>query len=269
MHVSTGDRTFLKDTDSHAEVVKSGFLGLSSSVVMECDDGFMRAYCGEDLSEKVVNTSTGKDGKGEAYEVPVDVRTIGPTVLSSLGVDTDSQTAIFQKFMVLPKDVRREKIALWNTEKDDATQRASFLSDLMTLLDDDDLFIKTQSALLLKHIDDDTRAEMLTKFYELTTSESRKDMIVRYTANKNDRFKTEAFLQEMYKMTLSDDQYMRIEFTRSGTIRKIDRLEERIDNFMTKCTEAYRAHITSIWRARKYYRSKAGPRFAWSVLRKL
>ncbi len=267
MHVSSGDRTFLKDTDSHAEVVKSSFLGFSSSVVMECDDGIMRAYCGEELSDNVVNTSTGKDGKGVDYDVPVDVRTIGPTVLSSLGVDTDNQTAIFQKFMVLSKEVRREKIALWNENKEDDTQRAAFLSDLMTLLDDDDLFIKTQSASLLSHIDDDTRAGMLTKFYETTTSESRKDMIVQYTASKNDKFKTEEFLQGIYSMTLTDDQYLRIEFTRSGTTRGIDRLEERIDSFMTQRTDEYRERIASVWRARKYYRSRSGPRFVWTMLR--
>lgn len=269
MHVSNGDRTFLKDTDSHAEVVKSGFLGISSAVVMECDDGVMRAYCGEELDDKVVNTTTGKDGKGVDFDVPVDVRTIGPTVLTSLGVDTGNQTAIFQKFMVLPKAVRREKISLWNTQKDDVTERAGFLSDLMTLLGDDDLFIKTQSASLLKHIDDETRTGMLTKFYELTTSESRKDMIVQYTANKNDKFKTQEFLQGIYKMTLTDDQYMRIEFTRMGNMRNIDRLEERIDSYMTQRTDAYKERIARIWRSRKYYRSKTGPRFTWAVLRRL
>ena len=109
MHVTTGDRTFLKDYDEFADVKREGFLGFKNSAVVLCDDGTMAGYCGDSLSEKVVNNSTGKDGKGVDFEIPLDVKQVGPAILSEVGLAPLDQKALFQKFMVLSKTERREK----------------------------------------------------------------------------------------------------------------------------------------------------------------
>jgi len=272
MHVAKGDRIFLTNTDSHAEVLREGILGISSSVGTECDDNIIRLYCGAEM-EQVVNSTTGKNSVGLDIEVPVDVRTIGPAVLTSLGITEDQQTSLFQKFMVLPKATRRAQISAWSAAKDDDTLKAAFLSDLLTLLDDDDLFIRTQSDYLLGHLPEDVRVAMLTKLYQITDGDSRREMIVTYTQNKKNKHKTEEFLQGMYAMTMDSTMYLRMELTRAAVFRG-NRVHitgdkaSRIEAFLAAKSEEKLDNYSAIWRKRKYYRStRTAARYANILLK--
>lgn len=267
MHVSNSDRIFLTDTDSHADVTREGFLGITNSVMMACDDGTMRAYCGNDLKSNVVNTSTGLNGDGSAVVIPMDVKTDGPAILTQFGLDPLDQVALFQKFMVLPKALRRQKMTEWQANISDETTRATFLTEFVDLLGDDDLFIKTQADKLLRHIDETIRGEMLVKFYQLTDAETRRNLIVQFTVSKNDKFKTEEFLQSIYAMTMTSDQYLRMELILAvGNL--LDRGTERVDAFMAARSEASRGFVAATWKKRKYYRGTTGPRYAVRLLKR-
>ena len=260
MHVATGDRIFLVNTDSHAEVLREGILGFTAAVGTECDDNIIRLYCGDAL-EQVVNSTTGKNSVGLDIGVPVDVRTIGPTVLTTLGISEDDQTALFQKFMVLPKATRRTQISAWEVAKDDPTLKAAFLADLLSLLEDDDLFIRTQAGYLLGHLEQSVRDAMLAKLYELTDATSRRALIVDYTLHKKNKNETENFLQGMYLMTLDDFTYMRMELARATVFRGnrvhvTGNVSVRIEAFLADKTEAQMATYAGIWRKRHYYRGR-------------
>jgi len=64
VHVDKGDRTFIKDDDSFADVTRTRIFGKESSgVVVLMDDGSYKAYLGNSLNQ-VVNTETKKDADG-------------------------------------------------------------------------------------------------------------------------------------------------------------------------------------------------------------
>jgi len=266
MHITTGDRVFLTDSESYGDVTREGFLGLTSAASMLCDDGLVRAFTGTTLAETIVNTTTGKNGKGVNHTMPTDVKKVGPEILGALGLDDDTQIAYFQKFMVLPKATRHARIEEWIAAKDDTTTRSTFLTSLIGEIEGDDLFIRTQSVSLLGHLDEETRVEILTKLYSLTTADSRKALIINYTKNKSDKFKTEEFVQGIYQMTLDDSEYMRIQMKKFGKIGRISNLDDKIDRFLVDRSSSIE-RFARIWRARKYYR-KSGARYTQILLRR-
>ena len=268
MHVTKGDRVFVTGIESYADVEREGILGLTSSICATCDDGVVRAFTGTTLTETIVNTTTGKNGKGTDHVVPTDVKKVGPEILDAIGIDQDTKIAYFQKFMVLPKETRKQYIDEWLTVKDDATTRSTFLTSLVAVIEVDDLFIRTQATLLLGHLEEATRVEILTKLYSLTTTETRQALIINYTTNKTDKYKTEEFVQGIYQMTLDNSEYMRIQMIQYGKGAQISNLAEKVDLFLVDKSSSIDEYA-AVWRARKYYRTKqSGSRYTKSLLRK-
>ena len=268
MHVDKGERTFIKDDDSFADVMRTRIFGKESSgVVVQMDDGSYKAFIGNSVNQ-VVNTETQKDANGTDFELPMDVKKHGPSILSAIGLDAENQRALFQKFMVLPKDVRRAKMKEWKDSEGDSTKESTFLSEILGLLDDDTLFIQTQASKLLSHFDDTTRGQMLTKLNSITTSEQRKQLILKYTAVKYNKKSVERFMQELYKLLLEDDEYLVMQMKVHG-IKLINEpeLSRKILAFMEHRDEAYRQRIVNIWRARSYFISKTGPRWIRNLLK--
>jgi len=186
MHVDKGERTFIKDDDSFADVMRTRIFGKESSgVVVQMDDGSYKAFIGNSVNQ-VVNTETQKDANGTDFEIPMDVKKHGPAILSAIGLDAENQ-------------------------------RATFLSEILGLLDDDTLFIQTQASKLLSHFDDTTRGQMLTKLNSITTSEQRKQLILKYTSVKYNKKSVERFMQELYKLLLEDDEYLVMQMKVHGT----------------------------------------------------
>ena len=269
MHVSKGDRTFIKDDDSFSDVTRTRIFGKESSgVVVLMDDGSYKAYLGTSLNQ-VVNTETKKDADGTDVELPMDVKKNGPAILSGIGLDDENQKALFQKFMVLPKDLRRAKMEEWKESEGDSVKESNFLSEILGLLDDDTLFIQTQASKLLSHFDDTTREQMLTKLNSITTSEQRKQLILKYTSVKYNKKNVERFMQELYKLLLEDDEYLVMQMKVHG-IKLINEpeLSRKILAFMEHRDEAYRQRIVNIWRARSYFISKTGPRWIRNLLKR-
>ena len=268
MHVDKGDRTFIKDDDSFSDVKRTRIFGKESAgIVVQMDDGSYKVFIGKSLNQ-VVNTETQKDADGADFEIPIDVKKHGPTILSDMGLDNENQRALFQKFMVLPKDVRRNKMEEWKESEGDATKESNFLNEILGLLDDDTLFIQTQASKLLSHFDDTTRGKMLTKLNSITTSEQRKQLILKYTAVKYNKKNVEKFMQELYKLLLDDDEYLVMQMKVHGIkLVKEPELSRKILAFMEHRNEAYKQEIVNIWRKRSYFISRNGPKWIKNLLK--
>ena len=269
-HVSTGDRTFLKNHDEFADVQRESFLGLKKSVVVLCDDGTVAAYCGDEASEQVVDIVTGKDGKGADVEVPTDVKVVGPAILTEVGIEPLEQRALFQKFMVMSKTERREKMAAWKAAKDDPATKATFLTQLLGLLEDDSPFILKQSEKLLSHVDPTQRGAMLIQLNSITTNDQRRDLIIEYTEIRNDKSKTEEFVQKLYLILLDNDSYLRMEFKRFASKyfkKNMAELDSKLDGFFAGRSQAYRDNCVNVWRKHHMYNSRRGPSYARNQLR--
>lgn len=257
-HVESGDRAYVTDDDSYGMVTRTSFLGLKdASPIVELDDGTLSGFCGKNATEKVVNKTTGKNAKGVSIEMPTDVREIGPVLLGSIGVDQNDQIILFEKFMSLPKTVRRAKIEEWNTSKDDVDLRESFLTTIVEELADDELYVRAQSHLILNHIVQDTREEMIVKFMAETTHEQRQGMIVQWKSLKTSKKGRKQFLQVVYDLTLTENQYLDIEYRLAMSENRV--AESLHDDIMTQffnnsSSSTLNKHYSSL---RKNYSSKS------------
>ena len=269
VHVAKGARTYLPGKKTYGDVVRTSMLG-TDAIIVECDDGSMQAFCGDAILESVVDKATKKNGKGIDIDIPTDVKVIGPAVLESIGLDEVTRGALFQKFMVLDEVTRLEKAAYWELHQADQAKMDVFLPELMTLLGEDTLYIQTQSAKLLKHLDQATRDVMLAKFMTDTTEEQRKAFILQFTHVRNDKFKTEEFVQGMYALLLDDVTYITIEFKKALGKKNITGSDatQLIDEFLQNTSDAIKTKVVTAWRRYKMYRSKRGKSYAYNQCRK-
>ncbi|CAM9106633.1 unnamed protein product [Sphacelaria rigidula] len=266
-HVTKGSRVYLPSMKMFGEVIKTSALG-TVAIVVQCDDGVLRVVCGDAVENDVVDIATSKNGEGSTVTIPTDVKTIGPQVLESIGVDEETRAALFQKFMVLDEAVRLEKAAYWEANKDNPQAMATFLPELVSLLGEDTQFIQAKSAKLLRHVDPDVRDVMLTNMMTTTSPEERKAMILQYTAIQNDKRKVMTFLQGMYERLLDDKTYIEVEFKLALSRKRVN-LEQSasvVTAFVAKLSEAEMAAIVSEWRQKKYYRSRHGEKHALSLI---
>jgi len=270
MHVTDGDRTFTKDKDSFGTVSRTTLFGCvkTKSSVLEMDDGTYTLYVGENLKEQVVNKTTGKDGKGVSIELPTDVKKEGPTILGSLGIPQANIVALFEKFMVLDKATRRQKMNEWENTTDE--NRDIFLSEFLSLLEDDHLYVKTYADILLNHLDDDLRQKMKVDFFNMTTSEERVALINQFASVKRNKKKTEIFLQGLYEMLLDDDTYWAMQLKLYGReVYKEPTLSNKIVGYMANEKESRKNYFIVQWRKRRIYNNKrAYKRWIKSFLKK-
>jgi len=234
-HVESGDRAYVTDNDSYGVITRTSFLGFkNASPVVTLDDGTLSGFCGDNAAEKVVNKTTGKNGKGININMPADVREIGPALLGSIGVNQNDQIVLFEKFMSL---------------------RASFLETIVEELADDELYVRAQSNLILGHIEPDTREQMLVKFMADTTHEQRQGMIVQWKDLKTSKQGRKKFLQVVYALTLTRDQYLDIEYrlvlSENGVEKSLH--DNIMTNFFAAQSEKNLDRHATIWR--KYYSS--------------
>lgn len=258
------NRIFIKDNYQFGEIQRTDILGFSGSIALMKDDGLVELFAGKRKNDVIVDIVTGKDGNGDDYIVPEDVKNFGTPVLNSIGItDENDQVALFQKYAVLSETDRKENLELWEQNSGDETNRNIFLTNLLTLLADDHLYLRTQSDLWISYIREDIRVQMMTNFFLGTNEEQRKDFIVEFTAIKNDKRKREEFLQVLFKMLLDEDTYLRIELEKYAKKYYVDPiLSDKIDSFFLNTTNQQRTDIVSYWRLHKLFISKKGPLFA-------
>lgn len=241
--------------------------------MVRSDDGKLVAFYGNQ-SKQIVEKSSAQDGNGTQVAVPTDVKEIGPTVLSRFGVSDLDQVALFQKFISLDATVRDEKASFWEAHKYDDEVLASFIPEVVNVLQSDDEYIAKHADSLLSHVDAGTRATMLTNMAARTDSESRKGLIVRYTLIQNDRTQVEEFRQSLFKLLLEDKSYARVEMVRClltiNGATETDALN-RVNAYLDTASEDAIAGFVQEWRSMKYYTRvarRAGTRKVLHLLKK-
>ena len=266
-----GERVFLDDSSkTFASVTRTSFLGLSNSTVVLNDEGKNYAVTGDSLYHDVVHVSSGKSNDSTEHSIPsTDVKLIGPQILSEEGIDQVSQIALFQKFMALPVEERLEKASSWALASADVENRATYLQELLGILEDDSTFIRKQAAIFLSHLDDNLKALMFQKLFSFTDAEFRKQLIVRFTFVQNDKRKSEIFIQDLYELLLDDETYIRIEFERFGKNTYAPSvLSQKIDDFIEEKTSDEIKEIVEHWRKRRYYSSRTAKLYVRKILSK-
>lgn len=265
--VVIGSRVFLTPLKMFGEVTRTSTLG-TDAVVTQCDDGSLRVVYGGKVDSDVVEKDTSKNKAGEVITIPTDVRIVGDEVLEKFGVDQQTRAALFQKFLLLEESVRLEKASYWELHKNDNDKMATFIPELLVLLEEDTNFIQNKSAKILKRFDTETREKMLTKLMTVTTKEDRTALILQFTSVQNDRYKKQDFVQNMLELLLDNKTYIRYEF--KATLEKLNIFEEEsttmIETFLTSSTDSQIEQVVSQWRKLKLYRSAAGGVFARKVL---
>lgn len=268
IHVSKGARVFIPSIDMFGEITRTSALGGTAAAVL-CDDGVLRLFCGELMRTDVVDKDTQKDGNGAVQPVSTDVRTVGPPILDSFGVDDETKAVLFQKFMVLEENVRKEKASFWEANKDNQTVMSTFIPELLELLGDDTAFIQAKSERLLRDVDESVKSKMLTNMMT-KPEEDRKALIMHYTSIQNDAIKVDEFLQNMFELLLEDGDYLVMELKKALRKLLIDEAEcvRLTSNFIANTTAEEQAEVASTWRTAKFYRSKKGTKFAHDLVTK-
>lgn len=208
-HITTGERAYLPEDDSFGDVLKKKFLGIEGIVLVN-DDGAGQAFCGPKMKERIVNTSTGKNGNDEAVEIPTDVKVEGVSVLGSLNITPEQQRLMFIKFKgMFSKEERRAHMTEWRTVKNDPVEKSIFLNNMIQLLDDDEVFISVQGKKALIEVEPEVQRKMFTKFLTTVSKTERVQYIVKWMTVKNNRKEKEEFLQEMYELLMEDEDFLR------------------------------------------------------------
>jgi len=140
MHLNIGDRAFQEKNKIFSTVTRTKILGLDNSLVIFKDNGTMEAVCGSSSVNSIVNKNTTKDGGDIVHSLPVDVKHVGPAVLTSEGIDPIAQVALFQKFMVLPEETRVQTGQDW--VESISNSDTSFVPTLVSNLNSDNTIVK-------------------------------------------------------------------------------------------------------------------------------
>jgi hypothetical protein len=96
-----GGRTFVKDYEQFANVLRTNLLKLANSPVLQIDDGTFRGYAGTQ-KVNVIDCTSLKDLSGALSTVPLDVKSIGNQLLGGIGVTPEIQAAMMTKWLALP-----------------------------------------------------------------------------------------------------------------------------------------------------------------------
>lgn len=134
-HVPIGQRAFVKSKSEFGSNRRDNLLGLSSSAVVQMDDGSYLGFAGTEAKVELVNAATKLDGEDQSVEIPLDFRWAGYAILTSLGVPEDQQLALFTRFMSDYTDEQRTAfIEQYISIQGDAEAVAAFAQQMITLL---------------------------------------------------------------------------------------------------------------------------------------
>lgn len=273
LHIKPGDRAYLPVAQQFGDVTRSHVLGLQKGCVVRSDNGKLVAFCGDKTAE-IVEKDSAQDGNGTQVAVPSDFKVIGPEILGKFGVSDADQVALFQKFVALDATVRNEKASFWEAHKYDDEVLASFIPEVLSVLQSDDEYISKYANSLFAHVDIDTRTIMRSNMATKTDAESRKGLIVRFTLIQNDRVQVEEFRQSLFKLLLDDTSYARVEMVRclltiNGASE--ESAMQRVNTFLDGASDDVITSFVEEWRLLKFYTKaarKAGTRKVLHLLKR-
>ena len=252
MHLNIGDRAFQENNKIFSTVTRTKILGLDNSLVIFKDNGTMEAVCGSSSVNSIVNKNTTKDGGDIVHSLPVDVKDVGPAVLTSEGIDPIAQVALFQKFMVLPEETRVQTGQDW--VESISNSDTSFVPTLISNLNSDNTIVKDSVTVdIMEILDQTTRDELFTKLISKTDEETY-NIIVQFTETKNLRKEREILMQDVVYSLLDNDTYLYFEMNRFGRyVFDTTILSEKIESFLTNKTFEEKVSIIVEWKKRKYF----------------
>ena len=252
MHLNIGDRAFQENNKIFSTVTRTKILGLDNSLVIFKDNGTMEAVCGSSSVNSIVNKNTTKDGGDIVHSLPVDVKDVGPAVLTSEGIDPIAQVALFQKFMVLPEETRVQTGQDW--VESISNSDTSFVPTLVSNLNSDNTIVKDSVTVdIMEILDQTTRDELFTKLISKTDEETY-NIIVQFTETKNLRKEREIIMQDVVYNLLDNDTYLYFEMNRFGKyVFDTTILSEKIESFLKTKTSDEKLSIIDEWKKRKYF----------------
>lgn len=137
MEFSIGQRVFVGSTGEYGTVTKTRFLG-KFGLIIRLDDGSIDAYNTKNAKAEIYDKETGKNGDGETTEPPMDVKTEGIQILTSLNIPAEEQRLFFLKFIIgLSREEQESYVEEFNTVKGDEGKKQQFLTGLLETLEDD------------------------------------------------------------------------------------------------------------------------------------
>jgi len=256
MIFEVNDRVFQDGHKIFSTVTRKNILGITNAVVIAKDNGKLEAVtapCGVDC---LIDTETGKDGHDVQYTIPVDVKNVGPSVLTAQGVELKDQTALFQKFMNLPDENRVTKGQDWleSVQNSDPT----FVPQFISSLENDNTIIQNSIINKISILDQDTKDSLFQKLLTSTTEEERVNIIVEFTSTKNLKKGHEIFMQNsIYSFLMDDDLYLTFEMKRFGKyIYDETTLSNKIETFFANKTAEEKTEIINQWKGHKYFLTK-------------
>lgn len=134
--IQPADRTYIPNKEEFGYVKRTNLLGLSNAPVIELDDGKLIAFAGAAVKSNVVLTATGKNLNDEVVELPLDIRVVGIQVMDSLGINKDTQSAMFSKYITLDRTVKQSLTDQYNAAKASGLQEdiSAFVNRMITEL---------------------------------------------------------------------------------------------------------------------------------------
>lgn len=105
------NRVYLADVEWYGSQVGSCLGLVQSSALVAADDGKYRAYFGPVKEQVIVDPVSATNALGETVQLPVDFRKAGVEILTALGVSTEIQARMFQRFLDFDEIQRRALIS--------------------------------------------------------------------------------------------------------------------------------------------------------------
>jgi hypothetical protein len=123
------------DKGLFGNITRRNVLGLTNAPEVMLDDNSSVAYFGTSVGVNMVDSESGEDGLGQPFALPLDVKTIGYTVLSQFGYTAEQQQLLLAAWLSESDTVKDDWTDQWNAvDKNDSDATNAFVNDLVTSL---------------------------------------------------------------------------------------------------------------------------------------
>lgn len=131
MPIGCNDRVFMCDTREYGTVSRTGILGfkMSDSYVVTCDSGRNVMYTGS-IAKHVVCGKTSKNDCGSTFLLPLDLKTIGSSVMKDSGLSPLDRSKIYAKFSGLTDEDHQKYRDDYSMVSSNTAKTKSFILDV-------------------------------------------------------------------------------------------------------------------------------------------
>lgn len=128
-------RVFIVDQSEFGNITRP-FLGIEGSKVIVSDSGSNLGYAGQPALEEIVYTATQKNLLDQPFSLPLDFRLVGISIMTALGIPSETQAAMFANFITNFTPVQRQAYiaAFEAVDSNDPQAVQAFVNQMLTLL---------------------------------------------------------------------------------------------------------------------------------------